>query len=67
MPIYEFKCNQCNAKFEQLCRLDWQGTVSCPACGGKDLAKGLSAFCSPGSGGGKNCGGCAGGNCASCK
>ncbi len=66
MPIYEFKCNQCNTKFEQLCRLDWQGAVSCPACGGKDLAKALSAFCTPG-GGGKNCGGCAGGNCASCK
>jgi putative FmdB family regulatory protein len=66
MPIYEFKCNQCNTQFEQLCRLDWQGTVACPACGSKDLAKALSAFCSPGSGGGKSCAGCAGGNCGSC-
>ncbi len=67
MPIYEFRCNQCNAKFEQLCRRDWQSGVSCPACGGKDLAKVLSAFSSPGSGGGKNCSACSGGNCASCK
>ncbi len=67
MPIYEFRCNQCGTQFEQLCRLDWQGTVVCPSCGGRDLAKGLSAFCAPGSGGGKNCGGCSGKSCASCK
>jgi putative FmdB family regulatory protein len=67
MPIYEFTCKQCGRRFEQLCRLDWQGTVACPACGGSDLAKGISAFAAPGSGGGDKCGGCAGGNCASCK
>ena len=66
MPIYEFTCKQCAKQFEQLCRLDWQGAVACPACGSRDLAKGFSAFATPGSGGGK-CGGCAGGNCASCK
>ena len=67
MPIYEFKCNKCDARFEQLCRLAWQGTVACPACGSRDLVKALSAFACPGSGGGKSCGNCAGKSCASCK
>jgi len=66
MPIYEFKCNQCGTSFDQLCRLNWQGTVKCPACGGTDLAKAISGFACPG-GGGANCGACSGKNCGSCK
>ena len=66
MPIYEFKCNQCGAKFDQLCRMALEGTVKCPSCGAGDVVKLLSAFASPGTGGGDKCVGCAGGNCGSC-
>lgn len=67
MPIYDFRCNECGATFDQLCRAQWQGSVRCPKCGGADLAKLLSAFASPGSGGGSSCGSCSSKNCGSCK
>jgi putative FmdB family regulatory protein len=68
MPIYEFKCNKCGRQFEQLCRLSWQGTVSCPGCSSDDLSKVVSAFASPGSGSASGgCGGCSGKNCSTCK
>ncbi|MFZ5647085.1 MAG: FmdB family zinc ribbon protein [Bacillota bacterium] len=43
MPIYEYKCNNCNNTFEKLI-LSGQGEdLTCPNCGGKELKKLISA------------------------
>lgn len=63
MPIYEFVCKDCNKKFEQLCRIDWQGQVKCPGCGSDNIKKILSLFASKGS---SSCNSCSGGNCSGC-
>ena len=66
MPVYEFYCEKCNKKFEQLCRINWEGAVKCPFCANEHPSKVLSAFSSPGSGG-SGCGSCSSHNCGSCK
>jgi putative FmdB family regulatory protein len=67
MPIYEFKCTKCGETFEKLCRLEWAGTLDCPACGDTELAKLLSRFGGLGSSDGAGCGSCSSKNCGSCK
>jgi putative FmdB family regulatory protein len=47
MPIYEFKCLNCDGVFEKLCfPSDRMELVSCPSCGGQKTERLLSAFCS---------------------
>jgi putative FmdB family regulatory protein len=41
MPIYEYRCRNCNATFEMLVRAGT--TVICPHCGSSSLDKLLSA------------------------
>ncbi len=44
MPIYEFKCNECNNKFETLLTSNADiSTVTCPACQSKKIQKTISA------------------------
>lgn len=45
MPIYEFRCNQCNTTFEELC-LTQRDTeeVMCPECNNKKVNRLMSAF-----------------------
>ncbi|MDE5832613.1 MAG: zinc ribbon domain-containing protein [Desulfovibrio sp.] len=75
MPLYEFLCEKCGKKFEELVFGD--KTPACPDCGSSSTEKLLSANCRryksssaggdyspPASGGG--CAGCSGGNCGSC-
>jgi putative FmdB family regulatory protein len=48
MPIFEFKCNACGHKFEELLfssALDPK-TIRCPACGKNESEKLMSAFSS---------------------
>ncbi|MDH5541476.1 MAG: zinc ribbon domain-containing protein [Nitrospinota bacterium] len=45
MPIYEFNCSDCDAKFEEM-RLSsgsFKG-VECPKCGSKKVKKAFSTF-----------------------
>lgn len=42
MPIYEYKCQKCNYKFEQLIR--GKEKPSCPKCRGQKLTKLFSSF-----------------------
>ncbi len=75
MPIYEYECGQCANKFEELVRGD--KNPRCPACGSANTKK-LVSVCARHKGGagdgdfslqapgGGGCGGCSGGNCASC-
>ncbi|MGI6208949.1 MAG: FmdB family zinc ribbon protein [Anaerolineae bacterium] len=76
MPVYEYACRSCGARFERLCsaaRAD--DPASCRECGGTDTRRLLSRFAAVSKGsngststiGGGGCGSCAGGHCASCR
>ncbi len=44
MPLYDFKCNECNKKFETLLTSSSQiSEVTCPACQSKNIQKTISA------------------------
>jgi|SRR5689334_3858671 len=43
MPIYEYRCTQCEHKLETLQRLSEAPLVTCPACGKDALQKLVSA------------------------
>ena len=48
MPIFEYSCQSCAHKFEELV-LSSSATVSCPKCSSNSSIKQLSVFSSPGS------------------
>jgi putative FmdB family regulatory protein len=49
MPIYEYKCQKCDTKFELLQRLGATNKgVSCPKCGASNPIKQFSVFTSSG-------------------
>jgi len=43
MPIFEYICDDCGAKFEKLVRRSEDG-VACPSCGRSHLTTTLSTF-----------------------
>ena len=43
MPIYDYLCTDCAARFEKLVRR-WGEEVTCPACRGAAVDKQLSTF-----------------------
>ena len=45
MPIYEYKCNDCDTRFEKLVRRTSDvPEIECPSCGQKHLTQELSTF-----------------------
>ncbi|NMB16488.1 MAG: zinc ribbon domain-containing protein [Firmicutes bacterium] len=70
MPLYEFQCQNCHHKFEELCRGSDTAKVKCPHCGEKNVKRLLSTFGFGSAGSGQNpvssCSGCAGGSCSTC-
>ena len=45
MPIYEYTCKSCDAKFEQLVRtMSGEPKFKCPKCGSAQTARSLSVF-----------------------
>ncbi len=45
MPIYEYVCQDCRTKFDQLVRsMSAAGPYACPNCGSKQTDKALSVF-----------------------
>lgn len=45
MPIYEYTCQSCNKKFEQLVRsMSSDEKCKCPECGSPKTARNLSVF-----------------------
>ncbi len=42
MPIYEYKCKQCENDFERLVFSGEEENVSCPQCKSKDVNKRMS-------------------------
>ncbi|ACN17279.1 conserved hypothetical protein [Desulforapulum autotrophicum HRM2] len=43
MPIYEYRCERCNATFEKLIFKGEENRVKCPECGSKAVKKLMSA------------------------
>jgi putative FmdB family regulatory protein len=45
MPIYEYKCNKCKARFSTLVR-SWKetGPAACPRCGSENIERTVSTF-----------------------
>lgn len=44
MPIYEYVCEQCNARFEELVRSVDASKAVCPECGSRQVRRALSVF-----------------------
>lgn len=67
MPIYEFKCKQCDTRFDKLVRsMKDPEAAHCPKCGSKKTERSLSLFAvgseqagksAPSAGGCGRCGG----------
>jgi putative FmdB family regulatory protein len=73
VPVYEYVCQACNKKFEQLVRsMSDEHRFDCPACGSPQTARTLSVFAVGAAESGKSapevpmCGRCGGpsGSCA---
>lgn len=47
MPIYEFECESCGERFEELVAAGAE-SVPCPACGGEVTRRLMSGFAPPG-------------------
>ena len=47
MPVYEFECEQCGARFEELVAVD-ASAVPCAACGSARTKRLLSSVAPPG-------------------
>ncbi len=46
MPMYEFRCSECNHKFSQLVGMTADSrSPSCPKCGSGDAVRLISRFC----------------------
>ncbi|MBN2168800.1 MAG: zinc ribbon domain-containing protein [Actinobacteria bacterium] len=69
MPIFEFRCNDCQESFEKLCR---EGqVVVCPKCDSGNLKKLFSTFGVKSGGkftssGSSSCGSCTAPSCNGC-
>jgi putative FmdB family regulatory protein len=45
MPIYEYKCDKCETRFEKLVRRTAdENQLSCPSCGERHLSQEYSTF-----------------------
>jgi putative FmdB family regulatory protein len=57
MPMYEYRCQECGEKYEQLRRMsEADSNLVCPRCASQKVERLLSTFaaggCGPGGGGG---------------
>ncbi|MBN2069884.1 MAG: zinc ribbon domain-containing protein [Candidatus Krumholzibacteriota bacterium] len=64
MPIFEYKCSDCEKEFEELVISD-RTSVNCPSCGSGRIEKLFSAFSGGSSAGGNPSGSQSGGGCGS--
>ncbi|WP_041274426.1 FmdB family zinc ribbon protein [Desulforamulus reducens] len=73
MPIYEFRCQKCDHRFQKLCSIGETGkNITCPACQSADPKRVMSGFTlnNPGAlagSRGDSCKGCTSSNCSACK
>ena len=67
MPIYEYRCQDCGAKFERLVRRSTDvAELECPSCGKRRLDQELSTFAAHAGGSPKSAEGpsCPSGRCS---
>jgi len=70
MPLYDYKCRECDQKFELLVMRGEE--PRCPHCASTQLDKMMSGFSvrggakDQGGSSGSSCSGCAGGSCSTC-
>jgi putative FmdB family regulatory protein len=65
MPIYEFRCADCDQQFEALCKMGSNGRgLRCPHCRGRHLERLVSGFVSRA--GSKSEGAAASSSCSTC-
>ncbi|GBD97187.1 MAG TPA: zinc ribbon domain-containing protein [Nitrospirae bacterium] len=70
MPIYEYKCIDCEEDFEELVS-GMDPDVSCPKCSSRNIKKKLSLFGmsggeKPAASSGSGCSSCSSSSCSSC-
>ncbi len=57
MPLYEYRCTECGARFEQLRRMsEADRDLTCPKCNSEKVKRELSTFASKTEGGLGPCG-----------
>lgn len=73
MPLYEYRCADCETRFDALRSMaDADTPIACPQCGSENTGRLISLFSAVGSGGviagaGSSCGSCApSASCATC-
>ncbi|KAF0112472.1 MAG: FmdB family regulatory protein [Chloroflexi bacterium] len=72
MPIYEYRCSNCQTKFEVIRAMkDSDAEIPCKSCNSADTKRVLSLCYAKSEGrstssGSHGCGGCSGGSCSSC-
>ena len=73
MPLYEYKCQDCEARFDALRAMSQADTpIACPKCGSENTGRMISLFSAIGgegviAGAGASCGSCTpSASCASC-
>ncbi|MDO5576407.1 MAG: zinc ribbon domain-containing protein [Fibrobacter sp.] len=54
MPIFEYICEKCGEKFEELVKNENEETVSCPKCNSTEIKKQFSVIGGISMGGGSN-------------
>lgn len=73
MPIYEFRCQHCDHRFQKLCSLGEKGeNITCPSCKATNPKRVMSGFTlnNPGALAGSrggSCHGCTSSNCEGCR
>ncbi len=74
MPIYEYECASCSARFELLTsRSKAKDSPECEQCGSGDTQRVMSGFFGRSGSGeeaasvGSSCGGCTASSCAGCR
>ena len=71
MPLFEYRCRECETSFEKLTRYDQADSIACPQCGSVHARRLLSMFAtfsptastSPAPVATMGGGGCCGGSC----
>lgn len=63
MPIFEYRCKDCNSTFEMLVKSSDENAVACPECKSSNNKKLFSAFSTSNSSSGGTYDSCASGNC----
>ncbi len=73
MPIYEYICKDCGARFETIRSMkDADTDIACKSCQSSQTQRALSVFYAQSGaqiiagGGNSGCAGCSSGSCASC-